>query len=77
MIRFTSTNASSHCKNTEFCKFMGDMEDIFEHAGEHSQCFHFYCNLCRLYNLSHGKRQKLIGTSIVAGCQKRESFEGS
>ncbi|ULT83976.1 hypothetical protein L3Y34_012942 [Caenorhabditis briggsae] len=42
-----------------------------------SQCFHFYCILCRLYNLSHGKRQKLIGTSIVAGCQKRESFEGS
>ncbi|UMM25205.1 hypothetical protein L5515_005122 [Caenorhabditis briggsae] len=36
-------------KNGETCKFVGDLEDTFEHAGEHSQCFHFYCAPCHTY----------------------------
>ncbi|CAO4371178.1 unnamed protein product [Caenorhabditis nigoni] len=36
-------------KSGETCKFVGDMEEVFEHAGEHSQCYHFYCHSCRKY----------------------------
>ncbi|PIC39582.1 hypothetical protein B9Z55_011222 [Caenorhabditis nigoni] len=36
-------------KSGETCKFVGDMEEVFEHAGEHSQCYHFRCSMCHIY----------------------------